>query len=113
MIKVVENLGVEGKPPNRLSISVAVGEGESTEAEFGRVRDALLAWQKSGRAARGALEIEIQTEESGSSDVLHTFMRIVSAEDPLLHEFYGTLQGAEICTVAASGKRIKKIGFAH
>ena len=111
MIKVVEQLGAEAEQPNRLSVSVAVGEGESTVVEFGRVRDALLKWHKSGRGIRGALEIEIQTEESGAREILHTFMNVVSEKDAWVGAFYGSLSKAEICTVTPSGKRIKTIGF--
>ena len=96
-----------------MSVSVAVAEGESRAAEFIRVKDALLEWQRSGRAARGALDIDIQTEESLSSATLHEFMNIVSGRDAQVFEFYEELKEAIICTVSSSGKRIKKIGFAH
>ena len=96
-----------------MSVSVAVAEGESGSAEFSRVKDALLEWQRLGRAARGALDIDIQTEESMSSATLHEFMNIVSGQDAQVFEFYRDLREATICTVSPSGKRIKKIGFAH
>jgi len=40
-------------------------------------------------------------------------MNIVSERDAQISEFYGDLKEAIICTVSPSGKRIKKIGFAH
>ena len=113
MVKVVETLGTGIKSLNRLSISVALGAGENASAEFSRVKDALLEWQKSGHAAAGALAIEIGTEEPNSRAVLNTFMNIVSSKERLIHEFYRSLREAEICVVSPGGKRIKKLGFAH
>ena len=113
MIKVVETLGGENKPPNHLFVSVAVDEPESAGAEFSRVKAALLEWQKSGRAAKGSLAIEIQTETPHSNPILHAFMITLSGQDPLVHEFYTNLRRAEISMVSPSGKTIKNLGFAR
>lgn len=113
MIRVVETLAAQEEAPNRLSVSVVVAEGERRAAEFIRVKDALLEWQRSGRAARGALDIDIHTEESLSSVTLNEFMNVVSERDAQISEFYRDLKEAIICMVSPSGKRIKKIGFAH
>jgi hypothetical protein len=113
MIRVVEKLATEEQTPNRLSVSVAAGEGETSAAVFSDVKEALLEWQRSGRSTRGILEIEIQTEESMSMSALQEFMNTVSATDPQIYEFYRGLKDATVRTVSPSGKRIKTIGFAH
>ena len=77
------------------------------------MKDALLEWQRSGRAARGALQIDIQTEDSLSLPTLQEFMSIVSERDPQLFEFYKNLKEAKVCAVSPSGRILKKIGFAH
>jgi len=105
MVKVVET--------SRLSVSVAVKKRGSTAAEFGRVKIALLEWHKSGRAAGGSLTIDIRAEGPRSSEVLHSFMHIVSEQDPLVSEFYSSLGEAVIRMVSPSGKIVKKIGFAR
>ncbi len=105
MVKVVEK--------SHLSISFAVNKGESTAVDFGGVKTALLDWHKSGRAAGGYLEIDIRTNKARSSEVLQSFMHVVSEQEPSLSEFYRSLSEAVIRTVSPSGKIIKKIGFAR
>ncbi len=113
MVKVVETLDTKAKSPSRLSISVAFGAGENASAEFSRVKEAILEWQKSGRAASGTLAIEIRAEESDSQGVLNAFLNTVSSNERLIHQIYRSLREAEICVVSPGGKRIKKLGFAH
>lgn len=105
MIKVVET--------SRLSVSFTAKKGERTAADLGRVKAALLDWHKSGRAAGGFLAIDIRTSKARSSDVLHSFMHVVSEQEPVVSEFYSSLSEAVIRTVSPSGKIIKKIGFAR
>jgi hypothetical protein len=103
MVKVLET--------SQLSVSVAVKKRGSAEAEFGRVRTALLDWHKSGRAVGGSLTIDIRADRPRSSEMLHSFMRVVSEQDPLVSEIYSSLGEAMIRTVSPAGKIIKKIGF--
>src|SRR2546426_665443 len=112
MITVLEAFGTGSKPQSHLSISVAVREGESYESEFCGVRDTLLEWQKSRGAGCGAVAFKIQTAESSSAVILNLFMNIVE-QDTLIKELLGNLKEGELSLVSPSGRRIKKLGFAH
>jgi hypothetical protein len=113
MVRVIETLSAEGKAANSLSVTVAVGENENSMAEFARVKDALLTWQRSGHSARGGLEIDIQSEEAVCTATLQEFMNVVSERDPEMGEFYRNLKEAKIYVVSPAGRIIKTVGFAH
>jgi len=113
MLKISEALAGTGALSYRLCLSVVVRADENSDIEFERVRNALINWRNSGRSSRGFLEIELETEESQSNALLQELMRVICKWDSQMYDFYRELKGAEVRIVSPSGRKIKKLGFAH
>lgn len=110
MITVTEGSTGGDKASYGLAIFVTLGEDESLESDFYKIRNALLSWKRSRNDACGALSIEYQIAESNRQQV-ESFWITKVENDELIRLVFGSISEVELSLITPDRRNIKKIGF--
>jgi hypothetical protein len=110
MVQITEGSVARDKALHGLAISVSFREGETVEADFFEIKDALLDWQRTRGKAASSILIEYRVPDSSRQQVEDFWLAKLDS-DHLIRTAFASVGEVELCLMTPDGKNIHQIGF--
>jgi hypothetical protein len=110
MVTITEASVAGDKALRGLAASVSLGEGETVESDFYKIKDAMLDWKRTYGTAATDMLIEYHAPKSNWK-VIEDFWHARIDSDHLIRSVFLSVRKVTLCVMSPDGRDIRQLDF--